>query len=258
MSTADVYGIEVLAVLNSTPAWAGIPIAGRPNAQEFAQFAGLLATRYQGRIAAYEIWNEPNAVTFWAPAPSAAQYTEVLKAAYTAIKTADPDAVVVAAGIAPLVDFFSATVNAVRFVQEMYAAGAAGYFDALAYHPYLLSKAFTETMPSNQNSPSNQLERIHDLMVANGDGNKKIWATEYGQPDAYAGEAIQDAYVGDFLRAWRDLDYAGPAFIHTLRDYPNDDPNQASYGLLNQDWSPKPVWFEVLDVIAENQQILDL
>jgi hypothetical protein len=93
-------------------------------------------------------------------------------------------------------------------------------------------------------------------MVANGDGNKKIWATEYGQPSAYAGDATQAAYLGNFLRAWRDLDYAGPAFIHTLRDYPNSDPNQASFGLFRQDWTPKPVWYTVEDVIEENHRLM--
>jgi YVTN family beta-propeller protein/VCBS repeat-containing protein len=261
VTTANAHGIEILAVLNSTPGWAaatGTPaLSGRPaSPQEFAEFAGAVATRYAGKIAAYEVWNEPNGQVFWAPAPNAAQYTEILKAAYPAIKTADPAAIVVAAGLGAVVDYGSYTTNPVRFVEEMYAAGAAGYFDAMAFHPYLYTKTFTGTMATNPDSAANQLNRIHQLMVANGDGNKKIWVTEYGQPSAYAGDTVQAAYLADFLRAWRDLDYAGPAFIHTLRDYPNSDPNQASFGLFRQDWSPKPVWYTVQDIIAENQDLI--
>lgn len=262
INTATTHGIEILAVLNTTPVWAATPVpllyAGAPTStEEYAEFVGAVATRYQGKIAAYEVWNEPNAVTFWAPQPSAAQYTALLQAAYPAIKAADPDAVVVAAGVAPLLDFGLLTVNAVRFVEEMYAAGAAGYFDALAYHPYLYGKKFTETTASNPDTPANQLERIYALMVANGDGNKKIWATEYGQPSAYSGEADQAAYLGDFLRAWRDLDYAGPAYIHTFRDYAHNDENHASFGLFRLDWTPKPAMFMVEDVVEENQALLD-
>jgi YVTN family beta-propeller protein/VCBS repeat-containing protein len=263
VNTANAHGIEVLAVLNSTPVWAapaGTPIyAGAPTSNaEFAEFVGAVATRYKGKIAAYEVWNEPNAMTFWAPQPSAAQYTALLQAAYPAIKAADPDAVVVAAGIAPLIDFGTLTVNAVRYVEEMYLAGAAGYFDAMAYHPYLYGKMFTETTATNPDTPANHLNRIHQLMVANGDGNKKIWVTEYGQPSAYSGEAGQAEYLGDFLRTWRDLDYAGPAYIHTFRDYAHNDENHASFGLYRLDWSPKPALSTVEDVIEENQALLNV
>lgn len=263
VAAAEARGIEILAVLNSTPGWAAAPnmpvYAGYPiSTEEFAEFAGAVATRYQGKIAAYEVYNEVNAMTFWAPQPNAAQYTALLKAGYTAIKAADPDAVVVAAGLAPLIDFGTFSVNAVRFVAEMYEAGAAGYFDAMAYHPYLYGKMFTGTNPTNPDSPINQVKRIHELMVANGDGNKTIWATEYGQPGAYAGEESQAEYLGDFLRSWRDLDYAGPAYIHTLRDYEHADSNHASFGLFRNDWTPKPVWFEVAEVIQENAARLNV
>ncbi|KRD19819.1 hypothetical protein ASE48_22625 [Mycobacterium sp. Root265] len=48
---------------------------------------------------------------------------------------------------------------------------------------------------------------------------------------------------------------AGPAFIHTLADYPDPFPDQASMGLFRQDWTPKPMVAVVTQVIAENQAI---
>lgn len=92
-------------------------------------------------------------------------------------------------------------------------------------------------------------------MVANGDGNRKIWATEYGQPSSAFSEANQAAYAGDFLRTWRTLEFAGPAFIHTLADYPSSSPIESSFGLFHQDWTPKPVLAVVEQVIAENEAI---
>ncbi len=50
-----------------------------------------MATRYQGKVADYEVWNEPNYNGFWAPTPDAAQYTALLKIAYTAIKGGRPE-----------------------------------------------------------------------------------------------------------------------------------------------------------------------
>lgn len=261
VNAAAARDIEVLAVLNSTPVWASVPnvplLSGRPaDPQEFAEYASMVATRYAGKISAYEVWNEPNYVLFWAPGPNAAQYTELLKAAYPAIKAADPDAVVVAASVAAIQDFLSVTVNPVRFIEEMYANGAAGYFDALSFHPYLFGLEFSEGA-TRVNSPLDQLERVHDLMVANGDGNKKIWATEYGQPSALVSEAQQAEFIGDFLRAWRDLEYAGPAFIHTIRDHPDSDPNNASMGLFRADWTAKPALGVVTDIVNENNQIVN-
>jgi len=157
--------------------------------------------------------------------------------------------------IAAAPDSGTDAVNSVRFVREMYAAGAAGYFDALSYHPYHYYVKFSQGGPY-PTSPLTMAYQMHDVMVANGDGNKKIWATEYGEPSKLGSEAIQAAYINDFLRAWRDLDYAGPAFIHTVRDYVTLDPAAASFGVYRQDWSPKPAVGVIETVIDENEAYL--
>jgi YVTN family beta-propeller protein/VCBS repeat-containing protein len=259
VNSAAARNIKVLGVLNSTPVWAAVantlPLAGAPsNPAQFAQFAKLVATRYKGKVSSYEIWNEPNGLLFWQPAPSAAQYTTLLKGAYTAIKTADPNAVVVAAAVGAVVDFGNISTNPVRFISEMYDAGAAGYFDALSFHPYLYNNQFSKGGPYYE-SPLNQVKRIYDLMVANGDGNKKIWATEYGQPSSVVSEANQASFLGDFLRAWRNLPFAGPAFIHTLVDKTSSSATEASFGLFHTDWTPKLALTTVKQVNLENDAI---
>jgi hypothetical protein len=260
VNSANAKGIKVLAVLNSTPDWAAVPnqppLSGHPaDLDAFEDYVSEVATRYKGKVADYEIWNEPNYDLFWAPEPDAAQYTALLKVAYTAIKAADPNATVIAASVASAAEVPGGPViNPVTYLSQMYAAGAGGYFDAIAYHPYLYSVPFSAG-EGHAGVPITQAEQLHALMVANGDGNKKIWATEYGQPSSEFSEANQAAYIGDFLRTWRSLEYAGPAFIHTLADYPASDPIQASMGLFHQDWTPKPVLAVVKQVIAENNAI---
>ena len=59
---------------------------------------------FAGQVAAYEIWNEPNVSAFWSPTPSTAAYVNLLKAAYPAIKAADPSAVVLAGAMCPAYD----------------------------------------------------------------------------------------------------------------------------------------------------------
>ena len=260
VNSANANGIKVLGTINATPDWAAVPdqpqLAGHPaDLNAFGDFVTEVATRYQGKIADYEIWNEPNAAIFWAPTPDAAQYTALLKVAYTAIKAVDPDAVVIAASVVAAAEKpGGSAINPVTFVSQMYAAGAAGYFDAIAYHPYLYSLAFSAG-EGHAGVPITLAEQIYAVMVANGDGNKKIWATEYGEPTSDVSEATQAAYIGDFLRTWRTLEFAGPAFIHTLADYQSRDPVQATFGIFHEDWTPKPAVATITQVIQENEAI---
>ncbi|GAS95764.1 outer membrane adhesin like protein, precursor [Mycolicibacterium canariasense] len=258
ITSANAHDIKVLAAINSTPQWAAVPgqpdYAGEPaDLVAFGDFVTAVAQHYQGQITDYEVWNEPNYNGFWAPTPNAARYTALLKVAYTAIKKADPNAVVVAGSVAAVMETSGGpAINPVTFLSQMYAAGAAGYFDALAYHPYLYSVLFSAG-EGHAGVPFTQAQQLHAVMAANGDGNKKIWATEYGEPTSDVSEEVQAAYIGDFLRTWRTLDFAGPAFIHTFADYESSDPVQDTFGLLREDWTPKPAWDVVTAVIAENQ-----
>ncbi len=260
VNSANAHGIKVLATVNTTPDWAAVPgqqiyTAAPADIAAYGDFVSAVATRYQGKIADYEIWNEPNYEGFWEPAPDAAAYTALLKIAYNAIKAADPDATVIGGSVAAVAEVPGGpAINPVTYLSQMYAAGAAGYFDALAFHPYLYSKPFS-AQQGHAGVPFTQAQQLYEVMVANGDGHKKIWATEYGQPASEGGEAVQAAYVGDFLRAWRSLEFAGPAFIHTIADYGHDFPDQATMGLFREDWTPKPVVAVVTQVIAENQAI---
>jgi hypothetical protein len=127
----------------------------------------------------------------------------------------------------------------------------------LSYHPYFYFRPFTQggSIPT---LPINQVAAIHALMVANGDGNKKIWATEYGQPAGVVSEANQAAYIDDFLSAWRDIDYAGPAFIHTFQDYTSSETysSSSSSGVYRENWTAKPAVGVIETVIDENQAYL--
>jgi len=260
VNSAVAHDMTILGVVDSTPTWAGVsggaPLSAAPaDPAEFASFMGALATRYKGKIGAYEIWNEPNGYQFWSPAPDAAAYTALLKAAYPVIKAADPNAVVIAAGLGSVISFGTLTIDPVTYLQEMYDAGAQGYFDAVAYHPYLYSKLFSTPSPY-ASAPINQVEAMHAIMVEYGDGAKQIWATEYGQPSDYVSEQNQADYIADFLRTWRNLSYAGPAFIDTIKDTGSADDNSSTLGVYHLDWTPKLAVAVIEQIIEENQAII--
>jgi hypothetical protein len=100
--------LKILARLDLQPQWAQTDTStlqtnGPPaNPQDFARFCEAIASRYRGRISAYEIWNEPNLVREWGnQPPDPAGYVALLKACYLALKAADPGAMVISAGMAP-------------------------------------------------------------------------------------------------------------------------------------------------------------
>ncbi len=148
VNSAASRNLAVVGMVNSTPRWAmangGQYLSGRPASPEvYADFVAKFVQRYPGKIAAVEIWNEPNAVTFYTPAPDPAGYVDLLKAAYPKIKAIDPTIVVLSAGLGAVLSVASLSINPVAYLAEMYAAGAKPYFDAVNFHPCLDTLQFS-------------------------------------------------------------------------------------------------------------------
>lgn len=250
VAALNARGMTSTVAVNHTASWAGTPITGPFDPADYASFVSALATRYKGQINAYEVWNEPNSTHFYDP-NDPTSYTEALKAAYTAIKAADPDATVIAGVLAYWPTSNDVFANPVTFIEQMYAAGAAGYFDALSYHPYQYSVTYSQNTDSN--SPANQIAAIRALMDSNGDTAKKIWITEYGVPtyDTITQDQ-QAAFIKDFIEAWQQQAGAGPIYLYTTRDTNTGtmDPED-NFGLFETDWTAKPAAQVVADLIAQ-------
>ncbi len=244
VNSAAARNIAVVGMVNATPRWAvvsgGRYLSSRPASPAvYADFVAKFVQRYVGKIAAVEIWNEPNAVTFYTPTPDPAGYTDLLKAAYPKVKAIDPSIVVLSAGLGALQSFGSLTINPVAFLTQMYAAGAKPYFDAFNYHPYLYNLKFSAGV-GKPNSPLDLLMQIRQVMIANGDEGKRIWATEYGQPASSGGEAKENDFIADILLKWQELPYTGPMFIYTTRDRATGTTStQATFGIYRTNWTPK-------------------
>ena len=117
------------------PFWAGNP---PENAGHFADFLAAMASRYQGRIQAYQVWNEPNLAREWGGRrPDPAGYARLLKIAYSAIKGVDPSATIITAGMAPTGTDTEIAMPDIKFYDQMYQAmkgNSDGYFDMLGVH----------------------------------------------------------------------------------------------------------------------------
>jgi hypothetical protein len=237
-------GMKVLGVIAYTPDWARLPgsdfTAPPADPALFASFASTVAQRYGDRVSNWEIWNEPNVPYFFGYLEDrAAPYTDLLKAAYPAIKSVQPHSTVVVAGMSRADGPDAPPV----FINEMYALGAKGSFDALAMHPYVTPTG----LPADELNGWSDVERVRQIMVDNGDADKKIWMTEFGAPtsEPSAGGVSQEEQakqITDVLARAATSGFSGPAFIYSIRDENTAirDNDYYNWGaLLTSDWQPK-------------------
>ncbi|MGU3651565.1 cellulase family glycosylhydrolase [Mycolicibacterium sp. A43C] len=238
---ADRRGMGILGVLQWSPDWAtdGPTGSGHPSdVQDFADFAAAVADRYRDKITAYEVWNEPNASFFWNPIDPV-EYTRLLQATYTSLKSVSPDITVVGAVVSATLTWGDATMNAVDFVEAMYAAGADGFFDAISIHPYNFDTKFSEQgdLDWRELMPLFQVQKIRELMDQHqqpGEEQLKIWISEYGLPTSVVTPEKQLAFITDLLNAWQSFSGGGPIFMYTTKDDMNAIGDERFFGLFDE------------------------
>ena len=233
-------GLSIDFLLDGNPQWEGNGSMDAPlNPTVFAAWAQAVAQRYgSGGPSEYEIANEPNITEFWTT-PNAAAYTAVLKAAFTSIRSVQPSAAVISAGLAPTSTDSSGDINAVTFLQSMYAAGAKNYMTAVGYHPYSY-----EALPGSYESWSgfSQLSAtspsIRSVMTANGDSGKQVWLTEVGWPTnetaltGQTGQAAQAAELQQVVSFAKANTWVGPVYWYTYQDNSALSGNEANFGVI--------------------------
>ncbi len=253
VALSNAAGRKVLMVVYDAPAWAsGSATRSTPrNPADYASFMSFVAQRYRGRIHAYEIWNEQNTSRFWT-SPSATAYTGLLQATYPVLKRADSAARVVFGGL---------STSDYDYVEDAYAAGARGYFDAMAVHPY--TYCGTGSPDEVRRGGTGRITRdsflgyreVRASMLARGD-DKPLWITEFGwntstaRCDPAAGawqggvsEQLQASYLRRAYSLFATDPYVGPAFAYNFRNnywQGDQDTPEARYGLVRSDFSPKP------------------
>jgi hypothetical protein len=247
------HGLEVLATVLYTPPWArpaGTSANTPPSAiADYAAFARAAALRYAPLgVHAYEIWNEPNSSSFWAPRADAARYTEMLAAAAAAIRAVDPKAFIVTGGTSPALDQ-GGNIAPVTFLKEIYAHGGKAAFDAVGHHPYCWP-----AMPGDAewwsawHQMSGTPTSLRSVMAANGDSGKEIWATEFGAPTdgpsgSFVGEDAQARMVTRAYDLFKSYSWAGPLFWYAARDLGTSRGTRENFfGLLHNDFTPKPAY----------------
>jgi hypothetical protein len=242
-------GTKVIIDVFGSPQWeTGSANERSPpaNPNDFAAFLATVARRWAGRVAAYEIWNEEDSASWWSGGPNPAGYARLLKAAYPAIKGADPNATVVLGGL---------TGNDYPFLEGVYQAAGKGYFDAVGVHTdtacNVLSPYDFLRGADNRMIPDSFLayREVHATMLANGD-SKPIWMTETSwrttdavcSEGAFAGqkpEGVTPAQQATYLsQAYHCL--AQDPYVQVALWFPLQDEHGLLSGLVRANGARKP------------------
>ena len=187
---ANAQGLQVVARLGLTPEWARPPdtpltYLDEDSYEDFAVYAAAFAERYQGQVDYLVIGNEPNLSYEWGYRATTPQdYVDLLKVVYPAVKKANPDMQILAGALAPTIEPEGSPwgLNDLLYLQGMYEAGAAPYFDGLAVHSYGLTFP-AEAEPGEDLLNFRRTELLREIMVVNNDGDKQMYITETGWND---------------------------------------------------------------------------
>ncbi|MBL0407663.1 cellulase family glycosylhydrolase [Microvirga aerilata] len=256
VSGANRHGIQLLACLTFAPKWVRTTggLTSSENIAAFANFSAKAVARYNvNGINSWEIWNEPNLKTFWETGPDPAVYTNVLKAAYTAIKSVDPTSTVIAGGLSPAratdkSKSPSRWISARSFLSEMYANGAKDHFDAIGFHPYSAPLMPSSPAPwSGWQMMASTSPNLRSIMTANGDAGKKIWITEYGAATNEPVSEVSEQKQARMLQEAYDLAggyaWAGPLFWYSYRDRGTNPADKEDwFGLISASNTKKPAY----------------
>lgn len=258
----------------------GLPL----NPEDYGRFVSELARRYKGKVQAIEVWNEQNLAVEnggRVAAEDASRYVELLKVAYRAIKEVDPSIVVVAGALSSTgVTEVNTAVDDITYLKAMYAYNNGeikNYMDAQGYHPASAlnppdtlypeapgpgcSKTPTQWCESRTHY-FRHIEDVRQVMVDSGLGDKQVWITEMGwatqnnTPGYEYGNQISFTQQADYLegalfRTLTQYDYVGVVFIWNLNfavtwgQSGNPLHEQAAFGLLNPDYSPREAFTRV-------------
>jgi len=269
VDTAQRKNVKLMLILLRSPAWVGTNGGMPKDKQLFARFAGTVAARYKDKVAAYEVWNEENLAGETGGTVNPAEYAELLKATFPAIKAADPKALVVFGGLTPTGENNpSLAVDDAIYLKQIYAYNGGEikqYFDILGIHatgtlnpPETLFPDKPGPGPGFFDNHSFYFRRAEDLrkvMEDAGDGQKQAWITEFGwstknaakgyEYGEYVSEDQQAQYlVRAFDWAKQNWPWVGVLFVWNL-NFSTVSPatdEKSPWSILYADYSPRPAY----------------
>jgi hypothetical protein len=226
VALAETYDLEIIARLDNPPAWSravgnaeGWTLGPPDDFEDYGDFVYAVVRRYRGRIRYYQIWNEPNIYPEWGDQPVDPEaYVRLLQIAYRRAKEADPDCVIIAAGLAQTTEQGPRNLSDLVYLERMYAAGVHGHFDAMGAMVYGLWTGPLDRRTGPERTNFSRAQLIREIMVRHGDADKPLWATEVGWNALPAD--FQAAAIYGRVTPEQQARYAVQAYQRAAREWP--------------------------------------
>ena len=279
VNAAAARRVKVLLSIAKSPSWAtangGNGLPSRANFPRFATFVSEIAKRYRGKVHAIQIWNEQNyAVENGGRVAPAAYYVDLLGVAYDAIKAVDRSIIVVAGAPTPTAtNTPTVAINDIVYFRQMFAIPKFwAKSDVVGAHvagtlqpPDALPARGARREGWNKNSEFffRRIEDVRAAMVRAGRANRVVWITEFGwatrnntrgyEYGNYNTPELQAQYIKRAFELGRTTyaPWIGGMFVWNLnfavtwQGAGNPLHEQASFGILNPDWSPRPAFHAI-------------
>ncbi|MGZ4182966.1 MAG: hypothetical protein ACXVUL_20065 [Solirubrobacteraceae bacterium] len=176
------HGLRWLPIIDYSATWAesvaGSDHSPPSSAADFAAYAAAVAARYGSGgsfwrahpdlaplpVDTFEIWNEPDSPNFWVPAPDAARYADLYRAAREGIFAVDPSARVIVGGLSNPGAFLPALLAAAPDLRDQ--------IDGVGIHPYAPTPGGVIAT----------VARARATLAALGLASVPLYVTEFGWP----------------------------------------------------------------------------
>lgn len=271
---AEAYDMEIIARMDRPPDWTrdNNQFKTRPpdDLNDYGDFVHAFVERYRDRVRYIQIWNEPNLSAEWGfQRVDAVAYVRMLQVAYQRAKEADPAIVVLTAPLAITLEDASmrGNHNDLVFLEQMYQAGAADYFDILSANAFGLDRP-PEDPPDPNLLNFRRVELQHEIMARYGDEDKAVWINEYGwnaapasfEDDILTWERVTRSEQADYTvrgivwgrEHWPWLGVVNIWYFRQVGDVPPEHPAYY-FAMVDPEFNPQPVY----DAVRQATQRLE-
>lgn len=249
VALAEEWQLSLIVRLSESPDWATTPPetiteawvdAPPDDLADWADYCGHIAERYQGRITAYQVWNEPNLQREWGgwqPDPEA--YVALLAACSDAIRAVDETAIIISAGLSPTGSGLPLAIPDDQYLDALYRHGFQTHIDVVGAHaPGFAPPAIgPDDAVANGSARWASFRRVEDLrkiMIRHGDAARQMAILEFG----YTTDTQNPTYAWFAVTPDEQAQYTVAAYDYAIAHW------RPWVGLMSLIYMPNPLWTE--------------
>ena len=242
LDAAEQRDLRIVARLGGAPDWARDaerePDTDGPPADLalWARYCAEVAARYRGRIAAYQIWNEPNLSREWGGMkPDPAAYVELLAVCSASIRSVDPDAILISAGLAPTGTNDDSAMPDDIYFDHMYRKNFQRHIDVVGVHAPGFSAP--ELSPDDPQAAQRwftfrRVEDLRKIMLRHGDAARQMAILEFG----YTTDQVNPDYQWFSVTEDKQAEYIVGAYEYAIANW------RPWVGLMSLIYLPDASW----------------